>query len=128
MKNEYQDISIHTEVNDASPFRLVQMLLSACVDRIRESIRHDEDKEISKKCEKINKAVNIIRYLKSILRAEDDVSNQFVDNLVRVYDYTEQHLFNATIKNDRRCLEVALHTTQKIKNSWDEMGVKHGLR
>lgn len=128
MKNEYQNISINTEIEDASPYRLIQMLLSACVDRIRESICHDEANEISKKCEKINKAVNIIQYLKNILVSDDGEGGKFVNELMRVYDYTEQQLFQANITNDRNCLKKALSTTQKVKNSWDEMGVKHGLR
>jgi flagellar protein FliS len=61
---EYQQVSVHSGIMDASPHRLVQMLMEGALEKIALAKRSMANKEIASNGENISKAISIIGGLK----------------------------------------------------------------
>jgi len=123
MKDMYKDISIETEVLDASPHRLVQMMYEKCIDGIQISRHLMHENDVPKKCQAITKVIDIITYLKLTLNMDDPEAKKLSQHLMVVYDYIEHQLFLANMKNDPVHLDNALVNLKKIKAAWDAIEV-----
>lgn len=121
MTKAYETIGVETEVMDASPYRLVQMLFERCVQHIQMSKHYMERSETIKKCESISKAMDIIAYLKLSLNMTDPESMKLSTHLNVVYTYIDSQLLEANRKNDPQCLDNALSKLLIIKSAWNNM-------
>lgn len=119
MTKIYEEIAIDTEVLEASPHRLIQMMLERCVQHINMSRHFMEANDIPKKCKAISKAMDIIAYLKLSLNMEEKAARELSERLDIVYTYIDKQLLTANLKNDPTYLNLALTHLMKIKNSWD---------
>ena len=64
---QYQKVNSHAQISEASPHRLIQMLLEGGLDRIAQARGALERKQIALKGELIGKAVAIIGGLREAL-------------------------------------------------------------
>ncbi len=74
---QYQQMGVHGAIMDASPHRLIQMLLDGALTRILSAKGHMRQNNISKKGEQIGSAISIIESLKASLDFEQggDISH-----------------------------------------------------
>tara|TARA_R110000868_G_scaffold93170_3_gene257989 strand:- start:470 stop:838 length:369 start_codon:yes stop_codon:yes gene_type:complete len=121
MKDGYQSIALETEVLDASPHRLVQMMYEKCINNIGVIKHHMNENNIEKKCHSINQVLDIIGYLKQILNKDNEESRELSHHLMIVYEYVEKQLFMANLKNSEVYLDNASAQLMKIKASWDKI-------
>ena len=114
---EYQQTSVHSGVMDASPHRLIQMLLDGALSRILSAKGALRQNDIAKKGEQIGSAISIVDGLKASLdfKQGGDISK----NLDALYEYINHILLQANIKSDVALLDEAGQLLSQIKMGWD---------
>tara|TARA_R110002111_G_scaffold20301_1_gene48551 strand:- start:610 stop:1047 length:438 start_codon:yes stop_codon:yes gene_type:complete len=114
---QYRQNHIQGGIEAASPHRLVQMLMEGALEKILAAKGFMARKEVAKKGEQISWAISIIDSLRSCLNV--DVGGDFAKNLLDLYNYMEQRLLEANIKNDPAMLDEVGQLIIEIKSGWD---------
>lgn len=122
----YNKIGAESEVMDASPHRLIQLLFERCLQQIQLAKHYMERRDIPKKCAAINHAMDVIIHLKASLNFNDDKAKEISGKLNDVYTYIEKNLLRANLKNDLALLDDIYEKLIPIKTAWDDIGDKHG--
>src|SRR5690554_611993 len=114
---EYSQIGVHGAISEASPHRLVQMMLDGALGCIAAAKGYMLHHRIPEKCVQIGKALEIVRALRAVLdrRAGGDIAR----NLEDLYDYIERRLFKANADNDAAVLDEISGLLREIKSGWD---------
>ena len=114
---QYQQTSVHSGVMDASPHRLIQMLLDGALSRILSAKGSIKQNNIVKKGEQIGSAISIVEGLKASL--DFNQGGDISKNLDALYEYITRLLLQANIKNDAALLDEAGKLLSEIKMAWD---------
>ena len=114
---QYQQVSVHSGLMDASPHRLVQMLMEGALEKIALAKGNMANNNIANKGENISKAIGIIGGLKSSLNK--DVGGALAENLSNLYDYMANRLVVANLLNDESILDEVASLMVEIKMGWD---------
>lgn len=114
---QYQQVSVHSGIMDASPHRLVQMLMEGALEKIALAKGNMANKEIANKGENISKAIAIIGGLQSSLNKE--AGGEIAENLGNLYDYMSHRLVIANLRNDESILDEIAGLMVEIKMGWD---------
>ena len=114
---QYQQVSVHSGIMDASPHRLVQMLMEGTLEKIALAKGSMVNNHIANKGENISKAISIIGGLKSALNRE--AGGALAENLSSLYDYMANRLVVANLKNDESILDEVSGLMIAIKTGWD---------
>jgi flagellar protein FliS len=114
---QYQQVSVHSSIMDASPHRLVQMLMEGALEKIALAKGSMANKETASKGENISKGIAIIGGLKSSL--DRDVGGVLAENLSDLYDYMANRLVVANLLNDENILDEVAGLMAEIKMGWD---------
>ena len=115
--NAYTQVNKYSGVTDASPHRLVQMLLEGALEKlagVKVLLKHGD---IAKKGETIGQIIAIIGGLRSSLNKE--AGGEMAENLDRLYDYMERQLLQANLNNDVNILDEVSSLLKEIKTGWD---------
>lgn len=114
---QYQKVNSHAQTSEATPHRLVQMLMEAGLDRIAQAKGAIGRKDIPAKGVLIGKAIEIIGGLREGLDMEKQAQAlAHVDNL---YVYMMQRLAQANIKTDPKILDEVSGLLLTVKEGWD---------
>jgi flagellar protein FliS len=116
---QYQQVSVHSGIMDASPHRLVQMLMEGALEKIALAKGNMANNEIANKGENISKAIAIISGLQSSLNI--DSGGEIAENLDNLYDYMSHRLVVANLRNDESILDEVASLMIDIKMGWDGM-------
>ncbi|MDM9651009.1 flagellar protein FliS [Pseudomonas indoloxydans] len=114
---QYQNVNRNAQVVEASPHRLIQMLLEGGLDRIAQARGALERKQIALKGELIGKAVAIIGGLREALDLK--AGGELAANLDALYDYMMRRLTEANIHNDPQRLDEVAGLLRQVKSGWD---------
>ena len=114
---QYQQTSAHSGVMDASPHRLIQMLLDGALSRILSAKGSIKQSDIVKKGEQIGSAISIVEVLKAILYFSQ--GGEISKNLDALYEYITGLLLQANIRNDASLLDEAGKLLSEVKMAWD---------
>jgi flagellar protein FliS len=114
---QYQQVSVHSGIMDASPHRLVQMLMEGALEKIALAKGNMANREIANKGENISKAIAIIGGLQSSLNKE--AGGEIAENLGNLYDYMSHRLVIANLRNDESILDEIAGLMVEIKMGWD---------
>jgi flagellar protein FliS len=120
---EYRHNHIQGGVDTASPHRLVQMLMEGALEKILAAKGFMASQDISKKGEQISWAIAIIDSLRACLNVE--VGGDFAKNLFKLYNYIEQRLLEANIKNEPAMLDEVGQLIIEIKSGWDAIPAEY---
>ena len=114
---EYSQVSLHTEVMEADPHKLIQLLLEGALTRLSLAKNFMEKGDIEAKNEKIGRTIDIICALQESLDHEKggDVSA----NLERLYDYMTRRLFDANRLNDIDIVNEVMSLLLEVKSGWE---------
>jgi len=115
--NEYRQVGVQNSISDASPHRLVQMLMEGALDRISTAKGNMQRGEFTEKGRFISSAISIIDGLRSSL--DLDKGGEIATNLDDLYDYMNRRLLEANINNDESLLEEVHKLMSEIKSGWD---------
>lgn len=114
---QYSTVGVRSGVEDASPHRLIQMLMEGALARIAAAIGHLEHGDVAEKGQSISVAISIIGGLQASLDAGK--GGELAGNLDRLYDYMSRRLLDANAQNDRSALEEVHRLLSGIKEAWD---------
>lgn len=107
----------NNSVNTASPAELTLMLYNGCLKFIRYGKKGIEDQNMELKNTNIQKAQNIITELMVTLDQNTPISKE----IMPLYDYINQLLIKANIKNDIGLLEEAFDLVEEFRDTWREV-------
>jgi flagellar secretion chaperone FliS len=114
---QYQQVSVHSGIMDASPHRLVQMLMEGALEKIAQAKGNMANRHIAKKGKNISTAITIIGGLQAALNK--DSGGEIAENLNNLYDYMSQRLVVANSRNDESILDEVARLMAEIKMGWD---------
>jgi len=113
----YKQVSIHSSLMDASPHRLVQMLMEGVLEKIAEAKGNMLNQYIARKGKDIGTAITIIANLQASLNLE--AGGEVAVNLDNLYDYMCRRLVLANCNNDETILDEVMSLMLEIKSGWD---------
>ncbi len=116
---QYKQVRVHGGIMDATPHRLVQMLMEGALERIAQAKGNMLNKDIAGKGEYIGKAIDIIGGLQSSLNKE--AGGELAVNLSNLYDYMVRRLVDANVRNDPNILDEIAGLMTEIKSGWDNI-------
>lgn len=114
---QYQRVSVQSEVFEASPHRLIQMLMEGCLERIAQARGAIGRNLQAEKGELIGKAISIIGGLREPL--DHQVGGELSQNLDSLYDYMISRLLEANRANDVALLDEVSSLLREVKSGWD---------
>ncbi|HJW82359.1 MAG TPA: flagellar export chaperone FliS [Acidiferrobacterales bacterium] len=123
-RQRYQEMGAEAAITDASPHRLIRLLLQGALDRIVAAKGHMQRGEVAPKCECIGKAIDIVGGLRGALDLER--GGEIAANLQAIYDYSELRLLEANLHNDAARLDEVARLLGEIRSAWDTIAPAAG--
>lgn len=114
---QYQRVGVQSEVFEASPHRLIQMLMQGGLERIAQAKGAIERGLLAERGELIGKAVSIVGGLREPL--DHQVGGDLSKNLDSLYEYMMRRLIEANRENDATKLDEVATLLREIKSGWD---------
>ncbi|MBV6287947.1 flagellar export chaperone FliS [Pseudomonas aegrilactucae] len=117
---QYQKVNGVAQTSEASPHRLVQMLMQGGLDRIAQAKGAIARNDIAQKGILIGKAIGIVGGLREGL----DLDNQAeaLADIDALYAYMSKRLVEANVKNDPEILNEVARLLITVKEGWDAIG------
>ena len=119
----YARMGTESGAMSASPHQLITMLFDGAKTAITMARHHMANKEIAAKGIAISKAINIVENgLKASLDADAGgaAGAELVANLAALYDYINERLLYANLRNDPHLLDEADRLLESIGSAWRE--------
>lgn len=116
---QYQKVNSHAQISEASPHRLIQMLLEGGLDRLAQAKGALARGDITQKCLLITKAINIITGLRQGLDAEKAEDPAYIEQLDSLYEYMNARLVQANASNDPQIIDEVAGLLITVKSGWD---------
>ncbi|MGB3127199.1 MAG: flagellar export chaperone FliS [Pseudomonas sp.] len=116
---QYQKVNSHAQISEASPHRLVQMLMEGALDRMAQAKGAMARGDIAQKGLLLGKAIDILIGLRDGLNPEktdDPAGLQQLDNL---YAYMTTRLLEANSKSDVAMIDEVAGLMITLKEGWD---------
>lgn len=120
----YATIGLQSAAMSASPHQVITMLFDGAKVAITMARHHMANGEIVAKGNAISKAINIIdNGLKASIDAEADGAAEaaLAANVSALYDYINQRLLYANLRNDPALLDEADRLLEDISSAWREI-------
>lgn len=117
---QYQSVNTQSQAVDATPHRLIQMLMEGGLTRIAQARGAMERQQVALKGEMIGKAIGIIGGLRAGLDLQQ--GGELASNLDRLYEYMTSRLLEANVKNQAEYLEEVAGLLRNVKSGWDAIG------
>ncbi|MBD9484361.1 flagellar export chaperone FliS [Pseudomonas sp. PDM14] len=114
---QYQTVNTQAQAVDATPHRLIQMLMEGGLTRLAQARGAMERGQIALKGELIGKAIAIIGGLRSGLNLE--AGGELARNLDNLYEYMTSKLIQANVKNEVAILDEVSGLLRDVKSGWD---------
>ncbi len=115
---QYRQLGLETQINNATPHRLIQLLMDGALDRLSGARAAMERGDAATKGVLIGKAMGIISGLRSSLNM--DVENSDLpERLDGLYDYMGRRLLEASTYNKSEVIAEVIDLMKTIKSGWD---------
>ena len=116
----YANVGMETSVTAADPHKLILLLYQGALLAISSARNHILRKEIPANGKSISHAITIIdEGLKSSL--DKNTGGELAQNLSALYDYMNQRLLIANLKNDIDALDEVSRLLTELKGAWEEI-------
>jgi flagellar protein FliS len=116
----YANVGLESNVATADPHKLILMLYQGALLAISAARGQILRKEIAAKGKSISHAITIIEEgLKSSL--DKNVGGALAQNLSALYEYMNQRLLIANLKNDVGALDEVSRLLTDLKGAWEEI-------
>ncbi|GLZ85916.1 B-type flagellar protein FliS [Metapseudomonas resinovorans] len=114
---QYQSVNTQAQAVDASPHRLIQMLMEGGLTRLAQAHGAIERGQLAQKGELIGKAIAIIGGLRDGLNFEQ--GGDIAANLDSLYEYMVSRLLEANLKSDAALVDEVAGLLRNVKTGWD---------
>ncbi len=115
----YNRVGVASGVEDASPHRLVQMLMDGALEKIATAKGLMARGERAGKGAQISWAISIIEGLRSSLDLA--AGGELAQNLDDLYDYMTRRLARANMDDDTDILDEVASLMRSVKEAWDQI-------
>jgi flagellar protein FliS len=109
--------ALESEVNYASPYRIIQMLMEGALSKLAAAKGCIERNDYAEKSRQITWGLNIIQGLRTSL--DEEKGGEIASNLDNLYEYMGRRLLEANTKNDIAIIDEVITLLQEIKAGWD---------
>lgn len=116
----YAKVHYRSNVEVASPHRLIDMLYEGAIDRVKQAKGALEYGNIQTKGNKINSAISIVSGLRESLNT--DQGGDLAMNLDNLYVYIQDVLAQAHRQNDAAKLDEAATLLGDLRATWQKIG------
>ncbi|MGY2376555.1 flagellar export chaperone FliS [Pseudomonas sp. SDO524_S393] len=123
---QYQKVNSHAQISEASPHRLVQMLMEGGLDRMAQAKGALARGDIAQKGLMLGKAVDIIIGLRDGLDAEKSEDPAYIQQLESLYAYMTNRLMEANLHNDASMIDEVARLLITVKEGWDAIATPQG--
>ncbi len=113
----YRQIDLAAEVEQASPHRLVTMLFEGFLTHLAKAKFATQAGQFELKARNVDFAMNILVGLKGGLNKE--VSPELGERLFELYDYCERRLLDASARRDIEGFDEVDRLIRQIKEAWE---------
>ncbi len=118
--NEYVSVGLASSVTAADPHKLISLLYQGALLAISSARKQILHKETAAKGASISKAIFIIdEGLKASL--DKNSGGELAQNLAALYDYMNQRLLTANLKNDTAVLDEVSRLLTELKGAWESI-------
>ena len=117
---QYRSLGIKSEVESATPHRLIQMLMERFLTKVHVAKRQMESNQIAEKGAAISDAISIVNCLQVSLNHEPNA--KLASNFDALYDYMARRLLESNMNNDPAGLIEVISLMNEIKTAWDLIG------
>jgi len=117
--DQYKSIELQTRIESANPHELINLLLQGVRSNIACAQGNIQRKQISEKGAHISKAISILDGLRTCL--DHEKGGEMSTNLDNLYEYVQNILYQANLKNDAELLVQANTLIAEIHPAWQEM-------
>jgi flagellar protein FliS len=114
---QYQTVNTQAQAMDASPHRLIQMLMEGGLTRLAQARGAIERGQLAQKGELISKTIAIIGGLRDSLNLER--GGEIAANLDALYEYMMSRLFEANRTSDVALVDEVSGLLRNVKTGWD---------
>ena len=114
--SQYRDVGLAGSIADASPHKLVALLLRGARERIQSAIASIDRGDIARKAKAINGAYSILEGLRMTLDREG--GGDIARGLEDIYQYGGQRLVEANVANDTTRLTEVDGLLETIESAW----------
>lgn len=114
---QYQSIATQSRVADASPHRLIQLMMERALTKIDLAKTQMQEGRIADKGNNISDAISIINGLQASLNHSAD--QRLSENFDALYAYMMRRLLEANLHNDRSMLSEVANLLRELKEAWD---------
>ncbi len=115
---QYRQLGIESEVSNASPHRLIQLLFEGALSRLAAAQGAIERNDLAVKGELIGKAISIVGGLRASL---DMNAGEISERLDQLYEYINFKLLEASAQNDLEKVNEVIQLLKTVKSGWDEI-------
>jgi flagellar secretion chaperone FliS len=115
---QYRQLGLETQINNASPHRLIQLLMEGALERLNGAKAAMERGDAATKGVLIGKALGIISGLRSSLNMEIEAA-ELPERLDTLYEYMGRRLLEASTYNKVEILAEVIDLLKTIKSGWD---------
>ncbi|PUA26796.1 MAG: flagellar export chaperone FliS [Cellvibrio sp. 79] len=115
---QYRRLGIESEVSNASPHRLIQLLFEGALSRLAIAQGAMERGDLAAKGDLIGKAIGIVGGLRASL---DMSAGEISERLDQLYEYINFKLLEASAQNDIEKVNEVIQLLKTVKSGWDEI-------
>lgn len=115
--NKYAAIHNESIADEASPHKLIQMLMSGFLMRVNAAKGAIQRNDFQEKSLRISQATGIIGGLIDGLDMEN--GGDIADNLNSLYDYINRRLFQASAENNVEILDEVCGLMREVQTAWN---------
>lgn len=119
---QYQKVNGVAQTSEASPHRLVQMLMQGGLDRLAQAKGAIARKDVAQKGILIGKAIDIIGGLREGLDLENHADS--LTDLDNLYQYMSRRLIEANVNSDPAIIDEVARLLITVKEGWDAIGAQ----
>lgn len=120
----YENVALDSDVLGATPYRLIQLMLNKVIQHFETIKVQINEKNIPAKCRTIDKALDVITYLRLCLNFENAQTNALAVQLNELYAFVQNLLVQVNMTNKIDKLEQCQRIIGNIKAGWDEIADK----
>lgn len=115
---QYRQLGLETQINNASPHRLIQLLMEGALERLNGAKAAMERGDTATKGALIGKAMGIISGLRSCLDMNVE-GTDLPERLDNLYDYMGRRLLEASAANKSEIVGEVIDLMKTVKSGWD---------
>lgn len=114
---QYQSVATQSRVADASPHRLIQLMMERALTKIDLAKTQMKEGRIAEKGNNISDAISIINGLQASLNHSAD--ERLSENFDALYAYMMRRLLEANLHNKPAMLSEVANLLRELKEAWD---------